>query len=109
MKIIMQRVITKRFFTGLFALLMLCVSLPALVQAAPAPVSDVRALPSLDESASVADLNDQLDLIRQKVTVSANDDLLSCPRQAALQVPKQPAFCRRSPQRLAVHRPRSAA
>lgn len=85
----MQRVITKRFFTGLFALLMLCVTLPALVQAAPAPVSDVRALPSLDESASVADLNDQLDLIRQKVTVSANDDLLSSLRQAALQVQKQ--------------------
>jgi small-conductance mechanosensitive channel len=41
------------------------------------------------EGPSVDNLNEQLDKIRQKVTVSANDDLLSSLRQAALQVQKQ--------------------
>ncbi|MCP1505977.1 small-conductance mechanosensitive channel [Pseudomonas marginalis] len=85
----MHRVTTSRFFTGLFALLMLCATLPALVQAAPSPTSDPRSVPLLAEDASVQDLNEQLDLIRQKVSGSANDDLLSTLRQAALQVQKQ--------------------
>ena len=85
----MHRVTTSRFFTGLFALLMLCATLPSLAQAAPSLISDPRSVPLLAEDASVQDLNDQLDLIRQKVTGSANDDLLSTLRQAALQVQKQ--------------------
>lgn len=85
----MHRVTTSVFFTGLFALLMLCATLPSLAQAASSPISDPRSVPLLAEDASVQDLNDQLDLIRQKVTGSANDDLLSTLRQAALQVQKQ--------------------
>lgn len=86
----MHRVTTSRFFTGLFALLMLCATLPSLAQAASSPISDPRSVPLLAEDASVQDLNDQLDLIRQKVTGSANDDLLSTLRQAALQVQNRP-------------------
>ena len=85
----MQHVTPNRFITGLFALLLLCVTLPALAQPDPAQQSNSRSLPELTETASLDDLNNQLDLIRQKVSVSANDDLLSSLRQAALQVQKQ--------------------
>ena len=86
----MQQSTLNRFRTGLLALFLLCVTLPTLAQTLPAPQADssgsaapVVNAPSLD------DLNEQLDKIRQKVTVSANDDLLSSLRQAALQVQKQ--------------------
>ncbi|EGH48187.1 MscS mechanosensitive ion channel, partial [Pseudomonas syringae pv. pisi str. 1704B] len=78
----MQHASLNRFRTGLLALLLLCVTLPALAQNAPAPQADSASsaapavvVPSLD------DLNQQLDQIRQKVTGSANDDLLSSLRQ----------------------------
>ncbi|PWE41561.1 DUF3772 domain-containing protein [Pseudomonas prosekii] len=85
----MQHVTPNRFITGLLALLLLCVTLPAFAQPDPAQQSNSRSLPELTETASLDDLNNQLDLIRQKVSVSANDDLLSSLRQAALQVQKQ--------------------
>ncbi|WP_153015256.1 DUF3772 domain-containing protein, partial [Pseudomonas syringae] len=86
----MQHASLNRFRTGLLALLLLCVTLPALAQNAPAPQADSAssAAPAV-EAPSLDDLNQQLDQIRQKVTVSANDDLLSSLRQAALQVQKQ--------------------
>lgn len=86
----MQQVSLNRLYTGLLVLLLLCVTLPALAQTAPAPQADSSsgAAPVVD-APSLDDLNEQLDQIRQKVTVSANDDLLSSLRQAALQVQKQ--------------------
>ncbi|MCF5268668.1 DUF3772 domain-containing protein, partial [Pseudomonas syringae] len=86
----MQHASLNRFRTGLLALLLLCVTLPTLAQNAPAPQADSasNAAPAV-EAPSLDDLNQQLDQIRQKVTVSANDDLLSSLRQAALQVQKQ--------------------
>ena len=86
----MQHASLNRFRTGLLALLLLCVTLPALAQNAPAPQADSAssAAPAVDVP-SLDDLNKQLDQIRQKVTGSANDDLLSSLRQAALQVQKQ--------------------
>ncbi|AVB21315.1 MULTISPECIES: DUF3772 domain-containing protein [Pseudomonas syringae group] len=86
----MQHASLNRFYTGLLALLLLCVTLPALAQNIPAPQADSSssASPAVD-APSLDDLNEQLDQIRQKVAVSANDDLLSGLRQAALQVQKQ--------------------
>ncbi|WP_236525359.1 DUF3772 domain-containing protein, partial [Pseudomonas syringae] len=86
----MQHASLNRFRTGLLALLLLCVTLPALAQNIPAPQADSSssAAPAV-EAPSLDDLNKQLDQIRQKVTVNANDDLLSSLRQAALQVQKQ--------------------
>ncbi|MGE6386300.1 DUF3772 domain-containing protein [Pseudomonas sp. NPDC078416] len=92
----MQHATLNRFYAGLLALL-LCVTLPAFAQAAAAQVapqtapqaaSQSDATPEV-EAPSLDDLSEQLDQIRQKVTVSANDDLLSSLRQAALQVQKQ--------------------
>ncbi len=92
----MQHATLNRFYTGLLALL-LCVAVPAFAQAAAAqvappaaqqPASQANATPEA-EAPSLDDLSEQLDQIRQKVTVSANDDLLSSLRQAALQVQKQ--------------------
>lgn len=92
----MQHVTLNRFYAGVLALL-LCVTLPAFAQAAAAQVapqtapqaaSQPDATPEV-EAPSLDDLSEQLDQIRQKVTVSANDDLLSSLRQAALQVQKQ--------------------
>lgn len=86
----MQHASLNRFHTGLLALLLLCVTLPALAQNSPAPQTDSTssASPAVD-APSLDDLSEQLDQIRQKVTGSANDDLLSSLRQAALQVQKQ--------------------
>lgn len=92
----MQHATLNRFYAGLLALL-LCVAVPAFAQAAAAqvappatqqPASQANATPEA-EAPSLDDLSEQLDQIRQKVTVSANDDLLSSLRQAALQVQKQ--------------------
>lgn len=86
----MQHASLNRFHTGLLALLLLCVTLPALAQNNLAPQTDSAssASPAVD-APSLDDLSEQLDQIRQKVTVGANDDLLSSLRQAALQVQKQ--------------------
>lgn len=89
----MQHATLNRFYAGLLALL-LCVTLPAFALAATAPQAAPKAAVQSDatpeaEAPSLDDLSEQLDQIRQKVTVSANDDLLSSLRQAALQVQKQ--------------------
>ncbi|MCF7533049.1 DUF3772 domain-containing protein [Pseudomonas petrae] len=89
----MQHATLNRFYAGVLALL-LCVTLPAFAQAATAPQAAPKAASQADatpevEAPSLDDLSEQLDQIRQKVTVSANDDLLSSLRQAALQVQKQ--------------------
>jgi small-conductance mechanosensitive channel len=88
----MQHATLNRFYTGLFALLLLCLTLPAFAQSTPPSQSNSTTASSQEpvvEEPSLEDLNEQLDQIRQKVTVSANDDLLSNLRQAALQVQKQ--------------------
>lgn len=92
----MQHATLNRFHAGLLALL-LCVTVPAFAQAAAAQVAPQPATQAASQSdatpeaeaPSLDDLSEQLDQIRQKVTVSANDDLLSSLRQAALQVQKQ--------------------
>ncbi|MBD8596494.1 DUF3772 domain-containing protein [Pseudomonas sp. CFBP 8772] len=92
----MQHATLNRFYAGVLALL-LCITVPAFAQAAAAqvapqattqPASQANVTPEA-EAPSLDDLSEQLDQIRQKVTVSANDDLLSSLRQAALQVQKQ--------------------
>jgi small-conductance mechanosensitive channel len=70
--------------------LMLALATPA--WSAPAtPVSSLATaeLPALDEDASLAQLSERLDQIRQGVTSSANDDVLSQLRLAAMQVQRQ--------------------
>ena len=87
----MQHATLNRIHAGLIALLLLCLTLPALAQPTtpPAQANSSGNQTPVVEQASLEDLNEQLDQIRQKVTVSANDDLLSSLRQAALQVQKQ--------------------
>ncbi|WP_110946673.1 DUF3772 domain-containing protein [Pseudomonas bohemica] len=85
----MQHVMLNRFSTGLLTLLLLCVTVPAFAQSSPDQTGDPGALQTQPEGPTLDQLNDQLDQIRQKVSVSANDDLLSDLRQAALQVQKQ--------------------
>ncbi|MFJ9991621.1 DUF3772 domain-containing protein [Pseudomonas putida] len=85
----MRRVSLERFYVGILALL-LWVATPA--WSAPAtPVSSLAAAEQqvLDEDASLDQLSDRLDQIRQGVTSNANDDLLSQLRQSALQVQRQ--------------------
>ncbi|WPO48577.1 DUF3772 domain-containing protein [Pseudomonas sp. S1Bt23] len=85
----MRRVRQNRWGMGLLALL-LCIALPAFAAPAPGPQSVARnQLPLLAEGADLEQLNDRLELIRQSVSASGNDDLLSDLRQAALQVQKQ--------------------
>lgn len=86
----MQHATLNRFYTGLLALLLLCITLPAGAETpAVVQVSSSGSAPPEVDASSLDDLNEQLDQIRQKVTVSANDDLLSSLRQSALQVQKQ--------------------
>ena len=85
----MQHPLFNRLFSGLLAVLLMCAALPALAAPAAPPASTLRSLPLLDENAGLGQLNDQLDLIRQNVSVSANSDLLASLRQAALQVQSQ--------------------
>ena len=93
---------SNRLSTGLLALVLLCVTLPVCVQpAVAAPAASVSAAANNGAAANTDDadepaegpsldaLSDQLDKIRQNVTVNANDDLLSTLRQGALQVQKQ--------------------
>ncbi|AXA23380.1 DUF3772 domain-containing protein [Pseudomonas putida] len=85
----MRRMSLERFYVGILALL-LWVATPA--WSAPAtPVSSLAAAEKqvLDEDASLDQLSDRLDQIRQGVTSNANDDLLSQLRQSALQVQRQ--------------------
>lgn len=85
----MRRMSLERFYVGILALL-LWVAMPA--WSAPAtPVSSLAAAEQqvLDEDASLDQLSDRLDQIRQGVTSNANDDLLSQLRQSALQVQRQ--------------------
>ncbi|ANC01775.1 mechanosensitive ion channel protein MscS [Pseudomonas putida] len=85
----MRRMSLERFYVGILALL-LWVATPA--WSAPAtPVSSLAAAEQqvLDEDASLDQLSDRLDQIRQGVTSNANDDLLSQLRQSALQVQRQ--------------------
>jgi len=69
--------------------LMLALAAPA--WSAATPVSNLAAgeLPALDENASIEQLSDRLDQIRQGVTSNANDDVLSQLRMAAVQVQRQ--------------------
>ena len=85
----MRRVSLDRFYAGIFALL-LCLAVPA--WAAPAtPVSRLAVAEQqvLDENASLEELSERLDQIRQGVNSNANDDLLAQLRQSALQVQRQ--------------------
>jgi potassium efflux system protein len=86
----MQQATLNRIYTGLLALLLLCATVPAFAQSTPSSQTDASSSQApLVEQASLEDLSKQLDQIRQKVTVDANDDVLSNLRQAALQVQKQ--------------------
>ncbi|MDF0730085.1 DUF3772 domain-containing protein [Pseudomonas entomophila] len=86
----MGRVSLWRVYAGIVALLLCVAAMPAW-SAGATPVSRLLSdgLPTLEEDASLAQLNDRLDLVRQGVTSNANDDLLSQLRQAALQVQRQ--------------------
>ncbi|CAM3759773.1 Miniconductance mechanosensitive channel MscM [Pseudomonas reidholzensis] len=85
----MRRVSLDRLCVGIFALL-LWVATPAW-SAGATPVSQLLAgeMAALDENASVEQLSDRLDQIRQGVSSNANDDQLSQLRQAAMQVQRQ--------------------
>ncbi|WP_194789863.1 DUF3772 domain-containing protein [Pseudomonas sp. UFMG81] len=85
----MRRVSLDRFYVVVLALL-LSAAVPA--WAAPAtPVSRLAVAEQqvLDENASLEELSERLDQIRQGVTSNANDDLLAQLRQSALQVQRQ--------------------
>ncbi len=82
----MRRLSLCRFCVGILALL-LWVATPAW-SASVGPLS-VDELPVLEENASLEQLSDRLDQVRQGLTSEANDDLLSQLRQAALQVQRQ--------------------
>jgi potassium-dependent mechanosensitive channel len=85
----MRRVSLDRFYASVLALL-LWAALPA--WAAPVtPVSRLAVAEQqvLQEDASLEQLSEHLDQIRQGVSANANDDLLSQLRQQALQVQRQ--------------------
>lgn len=84
----MRRIRLDLFCAGLFALL-LSVALPVWSAPDATPRTPISELPVLAEDASLAQLSDRLDLIRQGVSSNANDDLLAQLRQAALQVQRQ--------------------
>ncbi|HDS1693653.1 DUF3772 domain-containing protein [Pseudomonas putida] len=88
----MRRVSLDRYCPGLLVLLALMLVLASSAWSAPAtPLSNLAAAeaPALDENASLEQLSDHLDLIRQGVTSDANDDALSQLRLAAMQVQRQ--------------------
>lgn len=88
----MRRLSLVRFCPGLMAMLALLLVLTSPVAAAPAtPLSNPAnaAAPAVDENASIEQLSDSLDQIRQGVSSNANDDLLSQLRLAAMQVQRQ--------------------
>lgn len=83
----MRQSMINRWCMGLLALC-LWASVPALAEPAPAPAASTDSAP-VEVLATPAQLSDQLDQIRQKVSTAANDDLLASLRQAALQVQRQ--------------------
>jgi len=85
----MQLAMRNRWYSGLLTLLLLCFTVPAFAQPTAPQATTSGSLPVLADSASLDELNDQLDLIRQRVTGNANDDVLASLRQAAQQVQKQ--------------------
>ncbi|MFJ4453500.1 DUF3772 domain-containing protein [Pseudomonas sp. NPDC089392] len=88
----MRRVSLARYCPGLLALLalMLAFASPAWsAQATPLANLATAKTPVLEENASIEQLSDRLDQIRQGVTSEANDDLLSQLRLAAVQVQRQ--------------------
>ncbi|WP_409308043.1 DUF3772 domain-containing protein [Pseudomonas putida] len=88
----MRRVSLARYCPGVIALLALMLLLVSPAWSAPAtPLSNLAAAeaPALDENASLEQLSDRLDLIRQGVTSEANDDVLSQLRLGAMQVQRQ--------------------
>lgn len=62
---------------------------------APQAAVDLEAPAALAEDASLDQLNAQLDLIRQRVTTDASDDLLAELRQSALRSSARPTPCSR--------------
>ncbi|WDY57307.1 DUF3772 domain-containing protein [Pseudomonas sp. PSKL.D1] len=84
----MRRVSLARYCLGVLTL-MLALAAPA--WSASTPVSSLASaeLSVLDENASIEQLSDRLDQIRQGVSSNANDDLLSQLRLAAVQVQRQ--------------------
>ena len=88
----MRRVSLARFSHSLMLLLALIVAASNPAWSAPAPAATAQAAadaPALDETATVDQLSDRLDQIRQGVTSDANDDLLAQLRMAAVQVQRQ--------------------
>ncbi|MBD8614168.1 mechanosensitive ion channel family protein [Pseudomonas putida] len=83
----MRHSMINRWCMGLLALC-LWATVPAHAEPAPAPAANTASAPA-EVLATPAQLSDQLDQIRQKVSTAANDDLLASLRQAALQVQRQ--------------------
>ncbi len=83
----MRHSVINRWCMGLLALC-LWATLPVHAEPAPAPPVSTASAP-VEVLATPAQLSDQLDQIRQKVSTAANDDLLASLRQAALQVQRQ--------------------
>ena len=84
----MRRVSLNSLCTGILAL-MLWAALPAWSAPETPNRPAVAEMPALAEDATLDQLSDRLDLIRQGVTSNANDDLLAQLRQGALQVQRQ--------------------
>ncbi|MGS7252250.1 DUF3772 domain-containing protein [Pseudomonas anuradhapurensis] len=88
----MRRVSLARYCPGLMVLIafMLVIASPAWsANATPLSNLAVAEAPVLDENASIEQLSERLDQIRQGVTSEANDDLLSQLRLGAVQVQRQ--------------------
>lgn len=88
----MRRVSLARYCPGLMVLMafLLVIASPAWsANATPLSNLAVAEAPVLDENASIEQLSERLDQIRQGVTSEANDDLLSQLRLGAVQVQRQ--------------------
>ncbi|QXI48580.1 MULTISPECIES: DUF3772 domain-containing protein [Pseudomonas] len=88
----MRRVSLARYCPGLMVLMAFMLVLANPAWSAPAtPLSNlaVAEAPVLDENASIEQLSERLDQIRQGVTSEANDDLLAQLRLGAVQVQRQ--------------------
>jgi len=85
----MRRVSLARFYLGVLAMMLALASPAWSAPATPLSNLSVAELPVLDENASLEQLSDRLDQIRQGVTSDANDDLLAQLRLAAIQVQRQ--------------------
>ncbi|MGN8251317.1 DUF3772 domain-containing protein [Pseudomonas sp. SMV7] len=88
----MRRVSLARYCPGLMVLMAFLLAVASPAWSAPAtPLSNlaVAEAPVLDENASIEQLSERLDQIRQGVTSEANDDLLSQLRLGAVQVQRQ--------------------